>query len=84
MYQICHCEAAGRGNLQHRGVMRAAPINIEHFGFTMLIGWLTGGTALLEIPTGFALGMTDLVVCPDYRSAAPSRSAFHNNDSSSR
>ena len=38
MYQICHCEAVGRGNLQHLGVMTAAPINIEHFGFTMLIG----------------------------------------------
>ena len=29
MYQICHCEAVGRGNLQHRGVMTDAPINIE-------------------------------------------------------
>ena len=26
----------------------------------MLIGWLTSGTAVPEIPTGFALGMTDL------------------------
>ena len=38
MDQICHCEAAGRGNLQHQGMMTAAPINIEYFGFTMLIG----------------------------------------------
>ena len=29
MYQICHCEAVGRGNLQHRGMMTDAPINIE-------------------------------------------------------
>ena len=29
MYQICHCEAVGCGNLQHRGVMTDAPINIE-------------------------------------------------------
>ena len=74
MYQICHCEAVGRGNLQHRGMMTAAPINIEHFGFTMLIGWQLGGTALLEIPTGFALGMTDLVVCAYSRYDAPSLS----------
>ena len=59
MYQICHCEAVGRGNLQHLGVMPDVPINIEYLGFTMLIGWQPGGTALLEIPTGFALGMTD-------------------------
>ena len=63
MYQLCHCEAAGRGNLQHWGVMPDAPINIEHFGFTMLIGFLPSGTAVLEIPTGFALGMTDPAVC---------------------
>ena len=29
MYQICHCEAVGRGNLQHGGLMTDAPINIE-------------------------------------------------------
>ena len=28
----------------------------------MLIGWVPGGTAVPEIPTGFALGMTDLGV----------------------
>ena len=38
MYQICHCEAVGRGNLQHRSVMTYEPINIENLGFTMLIG----------------------------------------------
>ena len=37
---------------------------------------MPGGTAVLEIPTGYALGMTDLVVCTDYRSAALSRTAF--------
>ena len=36
--RICHCEAVGRGNLQHRSVMTYAPINIENLGFTMLIG----------------------------------------------
>ena len=65
MYQICHCEAVGRGNLQHLGVMPDVPINIEYLGFTMLIGWQPGGTALLEIPTGFALGMTDLGSCAE-------------------
>ena len=73
MYQICHCEPAGRGNLQHRSVITAAPINIEHLGFTMLIGRLPGGTAVPEIPTGFALGMTDLVVCAYYPAADSSR-----------
>ena len=73
MYQICHCEAVGRGNLQHRSVMTDAPINIEHVGFTMLIGWMPGGAAVLEIPTGFALGMTDLGDCAYYRSADSSR-----------
>ena len=68
MFRVCHCEAAGRGNLQHRGVMTDTPINIEYFGFTMLIGWLQNDTAVLEIPTGFALGMTDWVVCAYYRS----------------
>ena len=29
----------------------------------MLIGWLPVGTAVLEIPTGFALGMTNLIHC---------------------
>ena len=57
---LCHCEAVGRGNLQHRSVMTDAPINIEHFGFTMLIGWQPDCTAVLEIPTGFALGMTEV------------------------
>lgn len=38
-YRICHCEPQSRrGNLQHRGIMTAVPINIEHFGFPMLIG----------------------------------------------
>ena len=73
MYQNCHCEAVGRGNLQHLGVMTAAPINIEHFGFTMLISWMPSVTAVLEIPTGFALGMTNLVVCAYYRSADSSQ-----------
>ena len=62
-HQVCHCEAAGRGNLQHWGGMTDAPINIENFGFTMLIGWLPVDTAVLEIPTGFALGMTNLIHC---------------------
>ena len=73
MYQICHCEAVGCGNLQHRSMMTYAPINIENFGFTMLIGWLPGGTAEPEIPTGFARGMTDLGVCTYYRPADSSR-----------
>ena len=29
----------------------------------MLIGWLPVGSAVLEIPTGFALGMTNLIHC---------------------
>ena len=62
-HQVCHCEAVGRGNLQHWGMMTDTPINIENFGFTMLIGWLPDGTAMLEIPTGFALGMTNLIHC---------------------
>ena len=69
MYQICHCEAVGRGNLQHRSVMTDVPINIEHVGFTMLIGWMPGGTALLEIPTGFRPRndrFGSLYVLPDY------------------
>ena len=73
MYQMCHCEAAGRGNLQLQGVMTDAPINIEDFGFTMLIGSFAGGTAVPEIPAGFALGMTDLVGCACFRSADSNR-----------
>ena len=53
--------------------MKDAPINIEHFGFTMLIGQLPGSTAVLEIPAGFALGMTDLEVFAYDRSADSSR-----------
>ena len=52
MLQSCHCEAEGRGNLQHRSWSTDAPINIEHSGFTMLIGCLQKETAVLEIPTG--------------------------------
>ena len=63
----------GRGNLQHPSVMSEAPINIENYGSTMLIGWLLSCTAVLEIPTGFALGMTDLVGCAYYWSADSSR-----------
>ena len=39
----------------------------------MFIGRLLSRTAVLEIPTGFALGMTDLVICAYYRSADSSR-----------
>ena len=73
MYQICHCEAVGRGNLQHRGMTIGAPINIEYSEYTMLIGRLPDGTAVPEIPTGFALGMTDGADSAFYRSAESSR-----------
>ena len=73
MYQICHCEAVGRGNLQQRSAMTEAPINIKNFGSTMLIGWLLSCSVVQEIPTGFALGMTDLAVCAYYRPAESSR-----------
>ena len=77
----CHCEAAGRGNLQRWGVMPDAPINIESFGFTMLIGWLPGGYCGAGDSHGLRprndrLGsLCVLPVC-----CFKSISIFHNND----
>ena len=47
----CHCEAEGRGNLQHYASKPIAPINIAYPKFSMLICLAACPTAAMEIAT---------------------------------
>ena len=52
----------GRGNLLPGSEVRYHPINIEHFGYSMLIGAVVKYSAVPEIATGInALAMTGVV-----------------------